>query len=241
MWPYAWPVPGKLRQWAGSSLCNTSPKRFRGRFKRRYGLRLWLRFRLGQRSRPGPGFRGRLRRYGFWLWLRFRRGRRPRPGFRRLRPWSGRRPRRRFRVRRPRHWRPLRLRDRRRLYWFGACRFRPCRFRLAGIVGYVARMNCGSAGEICCHPGILPGRAVTIRAAAASGQVACTRPWGCPVLCATAAWALAARCSSQTCRAARLVTVYRPGQACRADRLGRRGATCARSCATGRCPAPWGA
>jgi len=33
-------------------------------------------------------------------------------------------------------------------------------------------MNCGSAGEICCHPGILPGRAVTIRAAAASGQVA---------------------------------------------------------------------
>ena len=176
MWPYARPVPGKLRQWAGSSLCSASRKRFRGR--RRSGLRLWLGFRLGQRSRPGPGFRGRLRRYGFWLWPGFRRGRRPRPGFRRLRPWSGRRPRRRFRVRRPRHWRPLRLRDRRRLCWFGACRFRPCRFRLAGIVGYVARMNCGSAGEICCHPWILPGRAVTIRAAAASGQVACTRAMG---------------------------------------------------------------
>ena len=170
MWPYAWPVPGKLRQWAGSSLCSASRKRFRGR--RRSGLRLWLGFRLGQRSRPGPGFRGRLRRYGFWLWLGFRRGRRPRPRFRRLRPWSGRRPRRRFRVRRPRHWRPLRLRDRRRLCRFGACRFRPCRFRLAGIAGYVARMNCGSAGEICCHPGILPGRAVTIRAAGRRGPAA---------------------------------------------------------------------
>lgn len=44
---------------------------------------------------------------------------------------------------------------------------------------------------------------------------------GRPVLCATAAGALAARCSPQTFRTARLVTVYRPGQACRADCLGR--------------------
>ena len=219
MWPYAWPVLGKLRQWAGSSLCNASRKRFRGRFRRRYGLRLWLGFRLGQRSRPGPGFRGRLRRYGLRLWLGFRRGRRPRPGFRRLRPWSGRRPRRRLRVRRPRHCQPLRSRDRRRLHRFGARRFPQYRLRLAGIAGYFARVHRGTAGEICCHPRIIPGRAVTTRAAAASGQMACTRVRSVR-FCARRQrrrWRRGAR--HRPGGAARLVTMYRPGQACRADRL----------------------
>ena len=252
MWPYAWPVLRRLGQWAGSSLCNTSRKQFRGRFRRRYGLRLWLGFRLGQRSRPGPGFRGRLRRNGLRLWFRLRRGRRPRPGFRRLRPWSGRRPRRRLRVRRPRHWRPLRLPDWR-LHRFGARRFRQYRLRLAGIAGYFARVHRVSEGEICCHPGIIPGRAVATRAAAASGQVACTRVREVR-FCARrqrGRWRRGAR--HRPGGAARLVTVYRPGQACPVDCLGRmlhleaerreeqqrwsRG-TCASSRASGRCPAP---
>ena len=56
MWPYARPVPGKLRQWAGSSLCSASRKRFRGR---RSGLRLWLGFRLvGCGSGSGGGAEG---------------------------------------------------------------------------------------------------------------------------------------------------------------------------------------
>jgi hypothetical protein len=176
MWPYAWPVPGK--NGPGTHLCNASRGRFRGRFRRRSGLRLWLGFRLGQRSRPGPGFWGWFRRYGLRLWLGFRRGHRPRPGFRRLRPWSGRRPRRRLRVRRLRHGRPLRSRDRRRLHRFGARRFRQYRLRLAGIAGYFARVHRVSAGVICCHPGIVPGPAPATRAAAASGQVACTRVRG---------------------------------------------------------------
>jgi len=132
----------------------------------------------------GAGVPGRLRRNGLRLWSGFRRGHRPRPGFRRLRPWSGRRPRRRLRVRRPRrrlrvrrprHWQPLRSRDWRRLHRFGVRLFRPCRLRLAGIVGYFARVHCGSAGGICCHPGIVPRPVPATRAAAASGQVACTR------------------------------------------------------------------
>jgi hypothetical protein len=163
-------VAGAGKEWAGSSLCNASRKRFRGRFRRRSGLRLWLGFRLGQRSRAAPGFR----RYGLRLWLGLRRGHRPRPGFRRLRPWPGRRPRRRLRVRRLRHGRPLRSRDRRRLHRFGARRFRQCRLRLAGIAGYFARVHRVSAGVICCHPGIVPGLVPATRAAAASGQVACT-------------------------------------------------------------------
>jgi hypothetical protein len=207
MSPYAWPVPGK--NGPGTSLCNASRRRLRGRFWRRYGLRLWFGFRLGQWSRPGPGFRGRLRRNGLRLWLGLRRGRRPWPGFRRLRPWSGRRPRRRLRVRRPRHWRPLRSRDRRWLHRFGARRFRPYRLRLAGIVGYFARVHRGSAGEICCHPGIIPGRAVATRAAAASGQVACTRVRGVR-FCARrqrGRWRRGAR--HRPGGAARLVAAYR--------------------------------
>jgi len=130
------------------------------RFRRRSGLRLRFGFRLGQRSRPGPGFRGRFRRPGLRLWLGLRPGHRPRPGFRRLRPWSRRRPRRRLRVRRPR------------LRRFGTRRFRQYRLWLAGIAGYFARV---SAGVICCHPGIVPCPAPATRAAAVPGQVACTR------------------------------------------------------------------
>ena len=47
-----------MTQTCRESLCNTCRKRFRGRFRRRPGLRLWLGFRLGQRSRPGPGSGG---------------------------------------------------------------------------------------------------------------------------------------------------------------------------------------
>ena len=211
MWRYAWPVLGRLRQRAGSSLCNTSQKRFRGRFRRRHGLRLGLGFRLGQRPRPGPGFR---RRHGLRLWFGFWRGRRPWPGFWRLRPWPGRRPRRRLGVRRPRHWRPLRWPDWRRLHRFGARRFRPCRLRLAGIAGYFARVHRGSAGEICCHRGIIPGRVVATRAAPASGWVARTRVRGV-----------------RLGRMLHLETGRREEQAVEQR-------TCVRSCASGRCPAP---
>jgi hypothetical protein len=167
-------VAGAGKDWAGSSFCNASRKRFRGRFRRRSGLRLWLGFRLGQRSRAASGFRGWFRRSGLRLWLGLRRGHRPRPGFRRLRPWPGRRPRRRLRVRPLRHCWPLLSRDRRRLHRFGARRFRQCRLRLARIVGHFARVHRVSAGVICCHPGIVPGLLPATRAAAASGQVACT-------------------------------------------------------------------
>ena len=134
------------------------------------GSRLWR----GQRSRLRLGFGGRFRwRYGLWLWLGFWRGQRsrPRPGFRRLRPWSGRWPRRRLRARRPGLWRPLRLRDRRRLRWFGAPRFRPGRNRLGGIIGCFARVHRGCAEGIYCHSRIIPSWILATRGRLRAGGV----------------------------------------------------------------------
>ncbi len=144
MWPYARPVPGRLRQWAGSPSATPPGSGSGGGSGGGPGSGSGSGSGLGSGRGRGRGSGGRLRRHGLRLWFGFRRGRWPRPGFRRLRPWSGWRPRRRLRVRRLRHWQPLRLPDWRRLHRFGARRFRPCRLRLAGIVGYFARVHCGS-------------------------------------------------------------------------------------------------
>ena len=108
-------------------------------------------------GRPGP-------RYGFRLWLWFRRGQRPwlRPGFRRrcgrLWLWLGRRCRWRHGVRQRRHWR---------LHWLWPRRPRARRFRSREFARRSVAGDCGLVRGICWHQEVIPRRAPAYLAAAA--------------------------------------------------------------------------